>query len=134
MVIETYNIHGDGPYGKTFDITGWTETTVMQQFLCVGPWTILVDAYNSEGARIGSGVTADPVLVTTQDAAVAEVTITPLTDITDFGSLELGISWPASVVLQPDVTATLGGSIITFDPIAPDSDSTSYSDTVPATS
>jgi len=101
MTVASYAITGTGPNGAGFTATS-TGEAVTESGLAFGTWTVVVDATNASGQLIGTGsATAQ---VTTGETASVSVSVTP---IAGTGMLSLGVSWPASQVQTPSISATL---------------------------
>ncbi|MCL6592258.1 MAG: hypothetical protein K6U80_20225 [Firmicutes bacterium] len=115
MTIATYDISGTGPNGTSFqkdNIAAGAPVTI--NALAVGVWTISVNAKNSGGTIIASGVSN--VLIAAEVTNNTEITVRPLTGT---GELRISISWPAGIITNPSIIGTLtpvGGSAtnITF--------------------
>ena len=102
MVPSTYVIEGTGPNSKTFSrtITGGTTATISD--LAFGSWTVTVTAKNADGTAIGTG-SGTATVVSNASASLA-ITVTPYAG---FGTLNLGISWPAAQVQTASIISTL---------------------------
>lgn len=108
MNVASYDVSGIGPDSSTFSQPGVTETSVVQNSLAVGAWTIVVEAYNGEDILIGSGSTA--VEIRAGKTTTATVTVTPLDGK---GTLSVNVSWTPGLITNPSAVATLtpvGGS------------------------
>jgi hypothetical protein len=102
MDIATYDVQGSGPGGAAFRQQGVTGTTVVQESLVPGRWTIVVYGLNAGGVIIGSGsVTVE---VVSGQVASAEVTVVPLAGE---GTLDVGVTWPQGVLADPSVSGIL---------------------------
>ncbi|HEX3045633.1 MAG TPA: hypothetical protein VHY08_12815 [Bacillota bacterium] len=103
MNIAAYDIIGSGPNGANFrkdNVTVGGQVRI--NTLGVGSWAVEVDAKNAAGILIAAGVTT--VQVSAGAAAQAIVTVRP---INGTGQLNLTVSWPAGIIMNPSVTGTL---------------------------
>jgi len=115
MEIDSFDIHGDGPGSRTFDVTSNLENVQIPK-LHFGPWTVMVNAKNAAGDIIATG--AGSVVVHTAQATPLSITVRPLVGS---GSLDLTVNWPAADTETPVIDSTL---------ISTDSSSQSLSFTV----
>jgi hypothetical protein len=129
MDVASYNISGSGPDSATFSQTGVTATSVAQNALLVGAWTISVDAFNAGHDLIGTGSSA--VAISAGQTSAATVTVAPLSGT---GTFAVDIAWTPGLISSPSVVATLtpaGGTAqgLTFavGTFAVGADSASYS-------
>jgi formylglycine-generating enzyme required for sulfatase activity len=112
MDVTTYTVTGTGPNGATFT-ANLTGTSVTQNNLAFGSWTIAVNALNAGGTLIGTGSTT--ATVNTGQTTSASVTVTP---ITGTGTLSLTVNWPAAQVQTPSITASLTPALGTAQSLA----------------
>jgi hypothetical protein len=96
-----YTIHGEGPYGSSFDETTSSSPLVMD-FLEVGAWTITVDAYNSSDVLIATG--SDSVNVVAGQTTTMSIELLP-PDGT--GSFFVDVYWDHTVVADPTISTEL---------------------------
>jgi hypothetical protein len=101
MDAASYTVTGTGPGGATFTETS-TGASVTKSGLAFGSWTIVVNALNASGTLIGSGTTAAEVI--TGETTTVNVTVKP---IEGTGTLSLDVTWTASQVHTPSITASL---------------------------
>lgn len=115
MDVHHYVVSGTGP-GAPFEQRVETDgpAVAVQSSLIPGEWTITVEAFNGEtepdpatgepggGVIIGSGTTS--VVIAAGEVADVTVTVLPLPGT---GSLSLDVSWPAGVLTNPTIQATL---------------------------
>lgn len=102
MTIATYDIVGVGPGGASINMPGVVGDSVDIRNIAVGSWAFSITGRNTGGQGIGRGtvnVMVQPGIVT-----AAQVTVRPLTGT---GTLLASISWPASLISDPSVVATL---------------------------
>ncbi len=112
MTIASYDVHGSGPGGASFQQLGVVGASLTVGSLVTGDWSVSVDARNAASAIIASG--AAGVTIVGGQTASATVTVTPLSGN---GTLALSVSWPAGLVASPSVSATLtpqGGAPAAF--------------------
>lgn len=109
MVIDHYNISGEGPDGEIFTADGVTGTTHSEDNLAAGDWSITVEAYNSSDDFIASGINS----CTITEGGSTDVTITVMPR-TGPGTLELNINYPTDIGdLVIDATLTpYGGAAV----------------------
>jgi hypothetical protein len=124
MEVASYDVSGVGPGTATFSQTGVIGTSVAQNGLAIGAWTIVVDAFNADHDLIGTGSTA--VAISAGETTTASVEVVPLSGK---GTLTINISWTPGLIDEPSVAATLtavGGTVqdLTF---TPGTDSIGYS-------
>lgn len=101
MSPSSYQVSGSGPDGATFSMTT-SETQVAVADLAFGDWTITVDAKNEQGTVIGRGQSG----IQLQSGAAQSVSIR-VVPLDGTGTLQLDVSWTASDVQAPSVTAQL---------------------------
>ena len=102
LEVAYYDVRGAGPNSAAFSQLGVTGSTVVQNSMAAGAWTITADAFNSNHEPIGAGsadVTIEPGLT-----AQASVQVLPLPGT---GSLTIAISWPTGMIAFPAVSGTL---------------------------
>jgi hypothetical protein len=100
--IASYDIHGYGPNGAVFERVGVVGDTIVQHSLVVGAWQISVDGKNASGVKIAMG--SAQVTITAGQTASCNITVSPLTGN---GILQLVVTWPEGVLVDPSVTGTL---------------------------
>ena len=100
--VAYYDVYGAGPNSAAFSQLGVTDSTVVQNSMVPGVWTITVDAFNSNHEPIGAG-SAD-VTIEAGTMAQASVQVSPLAGT---GSLIIDISWPLGTIAVPTVSGTL---------------------------
>lgn len=102
MTPASYVVEGAGPNNETFSttVTGANSATIND--LAFGAWSVTVTAKNSGGVAIGAG-TGTTTVISNASASVA-VTVK---HYDGFGTLSLGLTWPAADVQTPGVIATL---------------------------
>lgn len=105
MTAASYAVNSTGPGGATFTGTS-TGGDVVENGLAFGTWNVIVSAKNSVGTTIGTG--AASAQVNTGETASVTVAVTPLSGN---GTLSLTISWPASQVQTPSISATLAPTV-----------------------
>ena len=100
--IAYYDVHGNGPDLNAFSLPGVTGSTVVENSLAAGSWTITADAFNANQEPIGSG----SVIVTIEAGKLASewVQVAPLIGT---GSLSIAISWPSGAITVPALSGTL---------------------------
>ena len=101
MDAASYTVTGTGPGGGTFTETS-TGASMTKSGLAFGTWTIVVNALNASGTLIGSGTSTAEVV--TGETTSVNVTVKP---IEGTGTLSLGVTWTASQVHTPSITASL---------------------------
>ncbi|HUI71709.1 MAG TPA: hypothetical protein VL354_14410, partial [Spirochaetia bacterium] len=98
----SYDISGSGPGGATFGGTGLTGQTHEWSELAPGDWAVAVDARNSSGVRIGTGTRM--FAISNGETTTVSLTVSP---ISGPGTLTVAVSWPATAVASPVVSASL---------------------------
>lgn len=121
MDAHSFQIHGDGPDGETFNLVTSQEQNLIQD-LKTGDWNISIEALNPDGLIIGSGSGA--VTVPGGETVAANIVVTPLDGT---GALDLTVSWDTADVVNPIVSAKL-------IPVAGDDIPLTFAETVPGTS
>ena len=104
MDISNYSITGTGPGGSAFT-ESFIGGTLVKNSLLLGEWTIVVDAFNDTGIRIGTGSTI--VQVVTGETSTS-IIVKP---VSGTGSLDLTITWPEAQIASPSLHATLSSAI-----------------------
>ena len=117
--ITHYRVYGSGPNGLELEETvPSTQTQIVLIRLAVGWWRFDVDALNSDGAPVITGM----VEVLVQDDVITEVDVT-LSPVQGSGTLTVEFRWPAGAVDDPGVAASLsvynGGEFGTPEPLVP---------------
>ncbi len=97
----SYRIVGTGPKGATFEQTT-NGANVTIPGLAFGEWTVVVTARNADGTPIGQG--SGTVVVSTNRTSYIMITVRPFDG---FGTLELGVTWPADQVQEAAIESTL---------------------------
>jgi hypothetical protein len=100
--VASYDVRGAGPDSAAFSQQGVTGSTIMQNFMVAGAWTITVDAFNPNHERIGAGSTG--VTIDAGTTVQASVQFAPLTGT---GNLTIDVSWPSGKITVPAVSGTL---------------------------
>ena len=116
--ITHYRVYGSHPAGLVIDeIVPASQTQIVLTRLAVGRWRFDVDALNSDGAPVITGM----VEVLVQDDVITEVDVT-LSPLQGSGTLTVEFRWPAGAVDDPGVSASLsaysGGEFGTPEPLA----------------
>lgn len=101
MQIDSYDIHGSGPAGDSFDLSNPDGKTKVDR-LVPGEWTITVDARNADGVRIGTGQSTTT--VGAGETVPLEVTVQP---IEGYGAVEVVVSWDGETLVDPSVNVKL---------------------------
>ncbi len=126
---STYVVSGAGPGGAAFSVDD-VNTSVTISDLEFGPWTITVDAKNSDGIVIARGNTS--ITLHTGENQVLDITVIPLDG---FGTLDLSVLWNAGEVEIPAVESELvlsSGTTMDLDfTIVADGSALSTGNTVP---
>jgi N-acetylneuraminic acid mutarotase len=126
MTPTYYNISGTGPSGASLTRNGITNRNVLLENLVPGGWTIVVDAFNEDNIRIGSGI--KNVTVVANYPVDLTVEVRP---INGSGTLTIDLDWTGYTVGNPVIAATLTpkggiGSPLTFT-VKPDGTGATYS-------
>lgn len=100
--VAYYSVTGLGPGSAMFSHPGASSTIVIETALVPGAWTIVVDAFNTDGYLVGSGSTE--VSIEAGQVNEAAVAVTPLDGT---GTLTMRISWPPGAIGAPSVSAKL---------------------------
>ncbi|MFA5851233.1 MAG: hypothetical protein WC820_00900 [Spirochaetales bacterium] len=100
MEVSSYSITGTGPGGSAFTESFATNVLVKNSLL-LGEWTIVVDAFNDAGIRIGTGETIVQVV---SGETSTSIIVKP---VTGTGSLDLTINWLETQIVSPSLNATL---------------------------
>ena len=127
MVIASYTYAGTGPSGATFSSNG-TATSYTASNLVQGSWSVTVNGLNAAGTVIDTG-TASVSVVTGQTATVT-IIVAP---IVGNGTLTVNLTWPASLVSIPQITASLTSTAGVVTPLpfsAPANGTSTYTGTV----
>jgi len=101
MNIASYNIHGDGPGTRTFDVTSVPQSVQVPK-LHFGPWTVTVNAKNANGDIIATG--SGSATVHTAGSTPLAITVSPLVGT---GALDLTVNWPAADTETPAIDSQL---------------------------
>jgi hypothetical protein len=101
MVPDSYDFHGAGPEGKTFDASSRTLPTTVKR-LAYGYWKIAVNVKNDGANVIGMGE-AD---VNVQTGLSQSVSIASK-PVDGYGTLDLTVLWPAADVVSPGLAGTV---------------------------
>ena len=101
----SYAITGTGPSSATFS-AATTGAVVTKNSLAIGAWTVVVNATNAAGVLIGTGTSSAQ--VNTGATTSVAVTVSP---VSGTGTLSLAISWPASQVSTPSISASLAPAL-----------------------
>lgn len=117
--ITQYRVYGSGPAGLALDETvSSSQTEIPLMRLAVGWWRFDVDALNSDGAPVITGMAE----VLVQDGVITEIDLT-LTPIAGSGSLSVQYRWPTGAVADPAVDASVsaysGGAFGPPETLAP---------------
>ena len=104
-----YRVSGSGPSGASFTQTVAALPLEVGE-LAAGEWAILVEALDAAGTVVLEGSTT--ALVSTEGATPVAVTLVPPAGE---GSVNLALDWPAALVGDPSVVATLHRD--GFDPV-----------------
>jgi hypothetical protein len=97
QTVVRYGVSGAGPDGASFGPT-WVDVAsppLTVADLVAGEWTIVVNAYNANAIRIGTGTTT----TTLSPGASTPVSIT-VSDLPDPGTLDLKVDWPAAATVS----------------------------------
>lgn len=105
MSLATYEIFGSGPNEAAFEESAIPEGSVVKVGLEPGQWEIQVTGRNKDGTRIGVGELTTNILP--GEVATETVLIHPLEGT---GTLEIQISWPDSVLSDPQVEGMIESS------------------------
>jgi hypothetical protein len=100
--ISYCNVHGSGPGAASFTVPGVAGSTIAQNSLAAGLWTITVDAFNSSDELIGSGSVG--VTIESGRAVSASVQVSSLAGT---GILAASVSWPSGTIGAPAIQGTL---------------------------
>lgn len=101
MDVDSYIVSGIGPDSNTFS-GSTTNSSFSVIDLQIGIWEVTVDAYNSDGEKIGSG--SDIVQITI-DPSIMTIEVTP---ISGYGTLGITVIWQNDILSEPGISATLG--------------------------
>ena len=101
MTVKSYDVSGWGPDGATF-FTSFTGSSITQQGLAFGEWTINVEGRNTGNTIVTRG-TAD-IEVTTGTTQVVDIVMNP---IAGPGTLTLTVSWDPADVMMPSILSQL---------------------------
>ena len=112
MAIASYAITGVGPGGGTFS-QSTSGAAVSIGGLAFGQWTVTVNGKNAAGTVIGRG--SGSVTVDTGKQSNLTVTVAPLSGN---GTINLSVSWTASNVQSPSISAQLLSSSGSQIPLA----------------
>ena len=104
-----YRVSGNGPSGASFAQTVATLPLDVGE-LVAGEWAILVEALDAAGTVVLEGSTTAQ--VSTEGATPVAVTLVPPAGE---GSVNLALDWPAALVADPSIVATLHRD--GFDPV-----------------
>jgi len=124
LEVAYYDVRGAGPNSAAFSQLGVTGSTVAQNSMVAGAWTITVDAFNSSHGPVGAGSAG--VTIGAGNTAQVSVQVSPLEGT---GSLTIAISWPSGTIAVPAVSGTLtsvGGTPQSIS-FTPGTDAASYS-------
>ena len=102
LEIASYDVQGSGPEGAAFSASAVTGSSSQWDDLVAGSWAVTADGKNAEGEVVATG-TANATIVA-GETAQATITVSPPEGQ---GSIQVDLSWPASVVSAPSVTASL---------------------------
>jgi len=102
LEIASYDVRGAGPDSAAFSQLGVTGSTVVQNSIVAGAWTVTVDAFNANRDPIGAGSVG--VTIGAGKTAQVSVQVSPLEGT---GSLTIAISWPSGTIAVPAVSGTL---------------------------
>ena len=116
MDVDHYDVYGAGPAGATFEQLGITGTTVVQASLLPGEWVISVEAYNGDSPTTHIGFGTTTVTIAAGDVLTVPITVSP---VDGRGQLDVTVTWPAGVLLNPVVNGVLApsggsGTALTF--------------------
>lgn len=103
MEVDHFEVLGTGPSGASFTRTLTGAGSVTVENLLVGSWTIVVDAYNAAGQRIGSCESS--ATVTPNATSTVAMIVVPLTGN---GAFQYVLTWPeAANITSPRVVGTI---------------------------
>lgn len=102
LKIETWVISGDGPEEESFSqtVTDDSTTTLRQDGLAAGTWTITATGKNADGTAIVSG--SATILV--EKGAITYAGIS-CGGVEGTGTLSIQMSWPPTLIREPTVKA-----------------------------
>ncbi len=103
--IAGYNLYGRGPSEAAFEQTGIDNETVVQMALKPGDWEIFAEGLNAAGVAIGQG--SLQIRLEAGVLAKGEIQIGPIAGL---GILEIQVSWPESILIEPDLRGALGST------------------------
>ena len=104
MEAAYYDIYGTGPGGATFEQLEVTEDVTLQAALIPGEWTIEVEAYNSDEPPTLIGYGSGVVNILAGEVVDLVIVVEP---IEGDGQLEVTVTWPADVLIEPEVAGSL---------------------------
>jgi sugar lactone lactonase YvrE len=104
--IVAYDIHGTGPNGTRFDASNVSTASYVQAGLVPGEWTIYAEGKNTEGGVVVRSQT-EIVSLSVGETKSLSLLCVPLEGT---GMLSFHLSWPADIVIQPEIEAALSAS------------------------
>ena len=104
--IAAYDIHGTGPNGAQFDASNVSTASYVQAGLVPGEWAIYAEGKNTEGSVVVRSQT-EIVALSLGETKSLSLLCVPLEGT---GMLSFHLSWPADIVIQPEIEAALSAS------------------------
>jgi hypothetical protein len=102
LAVARYTLSGSGPDFASFSVPNVTGDSTTVPDLVPGAWTVSAIGYNDSGVAIVQDST--PTTVFAGETATAILVCLP---IEGNGSLTLNLSWPADLIITPEVQAVL---------------------------
>lgn len=101
--IVSYDIHGSGPGGTSFDAEQVTSASFVQTDLVPGEWVIYAEGRNAQGDIMVRSPTQAVTLSIGETRSVFLLCV-PLAGT---GHLSLSLSWPSETLIEPRIEAAL---------------------------